>query len=110
MLYFFIGLILPFIFLKAVKSIKEWRLQSKKPKSIKRNEIKQIKTDIIELKQEILELKTDVHNLLQVNDETEQRTALLFPEKFDIDPSENKTVFIKNGKEKTYETIDWRSR
>ena len=83
----------------------------RKRKSIKQSgDIKQVRAEIDDLKSAVNELHEDMKHLQEVNNETQKRNELLFPQNFDKDKVEGKTVFVKDGEEKPYETVDWRSR
>jgi hypothetical protein len=66
--------------------------------------------DINRLQAELDELRDEVNRLQGVNAEIQKTNVLLYPENFDKDKNTGTTVFVKNGEEKPYETIDWRSR
>lgn len=108
--YFLIGLLLPITY-QLVKVIRKRLAKRKTLKPVVRvDDLKQLRTEIGELNQTVSELRDDMQKLKEVNDESQKRNELLFPQNFDKDPEEGKTVFVKNGEEKPYETIDWRSR
>lgn len=88
--------------LKLVHSVKERR---HKP-----SDIKQLQKQVSSLRTEIEELKEDIKMFHQVTNETQKTNELLFPQNFDKSKVEGETVFVKDGEEKKYETIDWRSR
>ena len=84
---------------------------------VKMEDISQLRAEIAELfrvtnllNSHIDELREDMKRLQEVNAETEKTNVLLYPQNFDKDKSDGKTVFVKDGEEKPYETIDWRSR
>lgn len=72
--------------------------------------ISELQNEVKRLHKEIDGLKEDIRLLQQVNSETQRTNELLFPQNFDKTKTEGATVFVKDGEEKKYETIDWRSR
>jgi len=72
--------------------------------------VRQLRIELNELAFTVNELRDDMKRLQEVNDETQKTNVLLYPENFDKDKSTGTTVFVKNGEEKPYDTIDWRSR
>ena len=77
---------------------------------VKMEDISQLRAELTELRSLIDELREDMKRLQEVNAETEKTNVLLYPQNFDKDKSDGKTVFVKDGEEKPYDTIDWRSR
>jgi prefoldin subunit 5 len=77
---------------------------------VQMEDIKQLRAEITELRTAFNELREDMKRLQEVNAETEKTNVLLYPQNFDKDKNDGKTVFVKDGEEKPYETIDWRSR
>lgn len=69
-----------------------------------------LQKDIDSLNTRMKKLEEDMDYLYRLNNETQKTNELLFPQNFDKDKVEGATVFIKDGEEKKYETIDWRSR
>ena len=69
-----------------------------------------LKAEVKNLRNIVKDMQTDMKLLQEVNTETQKNNVLLFPQNFDKDKVEGKTVFVKNGEEKPYETVDWRSR
>jgi hypothetical protein len=74
------------------------------------SEIKELRSDIDRLWDISKELATELQQLKEVTDETQKNNTLLFPERFDTDQTDGKTIFVKEGEEKAYDTVDWRSR
>ena len=111
LIYFLIGILLPFVILQIVKVARKRIAKRKTRKPVDQTEdIKHLRTELGELKSAVIELHDDMNRLQEVTNETQKNNVLLFPENFDKDKDEGKTVFVKNGEEKPYETIDWRSR
>lgn len=79
-------------------------------KGIKIGRYKELQKEVNNLKKEIGQLKEDMSYLYKVTNETQKTNELLFPQNFDKTKEEGATVFVKDGEEKKYETIDWRSR
>lgn len=79
-------------------------------KGIKINRYKELQKEVNDLHKEIEQLKEDMSHLYKVTNETQKTNELLFPQNFDKNKEEGATVFVKDGEEKKYETIDWRSR
>ena len=77
---------------------------------VQMEDINQLRVEIAELRTAFNELREDMKRLQEVNAETEKTNVLLYPQNFDKDKNDGKTVFVKDGEEKPYETIDWRSR
>ena len=89
----------------------KWLAERKVHKPIiKVDDVKQLRAELDELHNTVIELRDDLKRFQEVNNETQKNNVLLFPENFDKDKEEGKTVFVKNGEEKSYETVDWRSR
>lgn len=74
------------------------------------DKVQQLEVEIAGLKDEITVLKDDIKRVSNVNNEIQKNNELLFPDHYDKSSPESKTVFVKDGKEKELETIDWRSR
>lgn len=77
---------------------------------VQMEDINQLRAELAELRTAFNELCDDMKRLQEVNAETEKTNVLLYPQNFDKDKNDGKTVFVKDGEEKPYETIDWRSR
>jgi hypothetical protein len=108
--YFLIGILLPITILQIVKLYRKGVFKRKIRKPVDQTEVKQLRAEFGELRTIVKELHDDMKHLQEVNNETQKRNELLFPQNFDKDKSDGKTVFVKNGEEKPYETVDWRSR
>jgi uncharacterized coiled-coil DUF342 family protein len=87
---------------KVISKIKLHRVHS--------SDMKQLKDEIDGLRNTLKEVVTEINQLREVNNETQKTNTMLFPEHFELDKTEGKTVFVKDGEEKPYATIDWRSR
>lgn len=85
-------------------------LDFRKTPIVQMEDINQLRVELDELRNTVSELREDMKHLQEVNAETQKTNVFLYPENFDKDKSDGKTVFVKNGEEKPYETIDWRSR
>ena len=72
--------------------------------------INQLRAELDELKGIVTELRDDMKRMQDLNAETEKTNVLLYPESFDKDKDTGVTTFVKDGKERQYETVDWRSR
>lgn len=110
LVYLIIGILLPITILQIRKIAKKVIAKRKSKPVVKTDDIKQLWTELGELKSAVNELRAEMKQIQEVNDETQKHNELLFPQNFDKDKEDGKTVFIKNGEEKPYETIDWRSR
>lgn len=67
--------------------------------------------EIDRINEEIARIHEDIKHLSELNEETQRNYILAAPNEFTQEKDENgKTVFVKNGKEKVYDTIDWRNR
>jgi len=89
-----------------------WLLDFKKTREpiVQIEDINQLRIEIDTLWRTIADLRDDMKRLQDLNAETQKTNVLLYPENFDKNKSDGKTVFVKNGEEKPYDTIDWRSR
>jgi hypothetical protein len=88
-----------------------WLLDFRKPPTLVQIEdINSLKAELDELRAIIADLRDDMKHLQDLNAETQKTNVLLYPENFDKDKGTGTTVFVKNGEEKPYDTIDWRSR
>lgn len=85
-------------------------LDFRKAPIVQVEDVDQLRAELDKLRKIIIELREDMDCLQGLNAETEKTNVLLYPENFDKDKNTGTTVFIKNGEEKPYETIDWRSR
>jgi prefoldin subunit 5 len=85
-------------------------LRKTRKAAVKMEDISQLRSELAELRNTIDELRADMKRLQEVNAETEKTNVLLYPQNFDKNKNDGKTVFVKDGEEKPYETIDWRSR
>jgi len=110
LVYLVIGILLPISILQVHKIIKKVIAKRKARPVVRTDDIKQLRAEIIDLRNALIELRADMKQIQEVNDETQKHNELLFPQNFDKDKEEGKTVFVKNGEEKPYETVDWRSR
>jgi hypothetical protein len=72
--------------------------------------VRQLRLELNELAFTVNDLREDMKRLQDLNAETQKTNVLLYPENFDKNKSDGKTIFVKNGEEKPYDTIDWRSR
>lgn len=77
---------------------------------VQMEDINQLRVELDELRAIVTELHDDMKRLQDLNAETQKTNVLLYPENFDKDKNTGTTVFVKNGEEKPYDTIDWRSR
>lgn len=110
LVYLIIGILLPITILQIRKIIRRLIAKRKAKPVVRTDDIKQLRAELAELRNALSELRADMKQVQEVNDETQKRSELLFPQNFDKDKEEGKTVFVKNGEEKPYETVDWRSR
>jgi hypothetical protein len=110
LVYLIIGILLPITILQIRKIVRSFIAKRKSKPIVKTDDIKQLRAELAELRNILSELRADMKHLQEVNDETQKHSELLFPQNFDKDKDEGKTVFVKNGEEKPYETVDWRSR
>lgn len=108
--YLVIGSLLPITILQIRKVVKRVITKRKARPVVKTDDIKQLRAELSELRDTVNELRADMKHLQEVNNETQKRNELLFPQNFDKNKEDGKTVFVKNGEEKPYETVDWRSR
>lgn len=74
------------------------------------SKIASIEKDIEDLKSKFNELSLEIQTTKELLGDTQKANTYLYPENFDTSKEDGKTVFVKNGEEKSYETIDWRSR
>jgi hypothetical protein len=109
--YFLAGVLIPTLILQISKMTKKGVFKRKRRINVdKTNDLEQIRAELNNLTNTVSDLRDDMKHLQEVNTETQKTNVLLYPENFDKDKSDGKTVFVKNGEEKPYETIDWRSR
>jgi hypothetical protein len=110
LVYLIIGILLPITILQIHKIVRKIISKRKAKPVVKTDDIKQLRAEIGELRSVVKDIHDDMKQLQEVNNETQKRNELLFPQNFDKDKVEGKTVFVKDGEEKPYETVDWRSR
>ena len=110
LVYLIIGILLPITILQVRKIVKGVIAKRKAKPVVRTDDIKRLRDELDELRNTVRELHDDMKLLQEVNSETQKHNELLFPQNFDKDNVEGKTVFVKDGEEKPYETVDWRSR
>ncbi len=110
-IYFILGIFTPFILFASYKIFtKLVKIRKDHIVNLTSHNITDVRKDIVALFKIVKELEENIKNLHEITQETQKATKVLFPDNFDSSKSEGKTVFIKNGEEKKYETIDWRNR
>lgn len=64
-----------------------------------------------EIEARLTVLEQEVKRLEGLNQQALETAAIMYPTEYTTEIDDNgNTVFLKNGKEKVYETIDWRNR
>lgn len=108
-LFLAIGIIIAIIFNFLSKPIISWiKNFHKKRKKVTVIDFSSIETEIKNIYIEIDKLRKDISSIEDLNKETIKQNSVLFPNNFVQE--NNKTVFVKDGKESIHETIDWRNR
>lgn len=111
LVYTFIGIfIATFVFLVYKPTVRFVKNILTRNRRITLKDMKDVTKEISKLHDEIGDIRLEVNLIKEVNEENKKNNSLLYPEHFEHDETTNKTVFVKDGEEKPYETISWRDR